>query len=40
MTKVIGSDVSVFEMTGGQRIEQIAAKAATTSRFVQLLDSA
>jgi aryl carrier-like protein len=40
MTKVIGSDVSVFEMTGGQRIEQIAAKAATTSRFVQLLGSA
>ncbi|KAI1756989.1 polyketide synthase [Xylaria castorea] len=40
MTKVIGSDVSVFEMTGGQRIEQIAAKAATTSRFVQLQDSA
>ncbi|KAI3319763.1 polyketide synthase [Xylariaceae sp. AK1471] len=40
MTKVIGSDVSVFEMTGGQRIEQIAAKAATTSRFVQLLDLA
>ncbi|TVY91443.1 Reducing polyketide synthase [Lachnellula willkommii] len=34
MTKEIGSDVSVFEITGGQRIQQLAAKAAGTSRFV------
>ncbi|KAI8628041.1 polyketide synthase [Xylariaceae sp. FL1651] len=36
MTKEVGSDVSVFEMTSGQRIGQLAAKAAGTSRFVQV----
>ncbi|KAG9235384.1 polyketide synthase [Amylocarpus encephaloides] len=36
MAKEIGSDVSVFEMTSGQRIGQLAAKAAGTSRFVQV----
>ncbi|KAI3326206.1 polyketide synthase [Xylariaceae sp. AK1471] len=35
MTKEIGSDVSVFEMTSGQRIGQLASSAAGTSRFVQ-----
>ncbi|KAJ2991427.1 hypothetical protein NUW58_g284 [Xylaria curta] len=37
ITKEIGSDVSVFEMTSGQRIGQLAATAAAISRFVQLL---
>ncbi|VUC26597.1 unnamed protein product [Clonostachys rosea] len=36
MTKEIGSDVSVFEIVGGQRIGQLAAKAAGISRFVTL----
>ncbi|CAG9950403.1 unnamed protein product [Clonostachys rosea f. rosea IK726] len=36
MTKEIGSDVSVFEIVGGQRIGQLAAKAAGISRFVSL----
>ncbi|KAI0855253.1 polyketide synthase [Xylaria cubensis] len=35
ISKEIGSDVSVFEMTGGQRIGQLAATAAGISRFVQ-----
>ncbi|KAI8953570.1 polyketide synthase [Xylaria longipes] len=34
ITKEIGSDVSVFEMTSGQRIGQLAATAAGISRFV------
>ncbi|KAL8912989.1 MAG: hypothetical protein Q9171_002120 [Xanthocarpia ochracea] len=34
MTKEIGADISVFEMTSGQRISQLAAKAAATSRFL------
>lgn len=34
ITKEIGSDVSVFEMTSGQRIGQLAATAAEISRFV------
>ncbi|KAJ4387459.1 hypothetical protein N0V93_008051 [Gnomoniopsis smithogilvyi] len=34
MTKEIGADISVFEMTSGQRIGQLAAKAAATSRFL------
>ncbi|KAI1745051.1 polyketide synthase [Xylaria scruposa] len=37
ISKEIGSDVSVFEMTGGQRIGQLAATAAGISRFVQAL---
>ena len=36
MTKEIGADISVFEITSGQRIGQLAAKAAGGSRFVQL----
>ncbi len=36
MAKEIGSDVSVFEMISGQRIGQLAAKAAGTSRFVKM----
>ncbi|KAF2963761.1 hypothetical protein GQX73_g9817 [Xylaria multiplex] len=35
ITKEIGSDVSVFEMTSGQRIGQLAATAAGISRFVK-----
>ena len=34
MTKEIGSDISVFELTGGQRISQIAAHVTKTSRFL------
>ncbi|KAK1988362.1 mycocerosic acid synthase [Colletotrichum cereale] len=34
LTKEIGADISVFELTSGQRIAQLAAKAATTSRFL------
>lgn len=34
MTKEIGADISVFELTSGQCIGQIAAKAAATSRFL------
>lgn len=34
MTKEIGADISVFELTSGQRIAQLAAKAAATSRFL------
>jgi hypothetical protein len=34
MAKEIGSNVSVFEMTSGQRIGQLAATAAANSRFV------
>lgn len=33
MTKEIGADISVFEITSGQRIKQLAGKAAATSRF-------
>ncbi|TDZ33845.1 Reducing polyketide synthase FUB1 [Colletotrichum spinosum] len=33
MTKEVGADVSVFEITSGQRIRQLAGKAASTSRF-------
>ncbi|KAI1150680.1 polyketide synthase [Nemania diffusa] len=36
ITKEIGSDVSVFEMTSGQRIGQLAATAAGISRFLQV----
>jgi aryl carrier-like protein len=39
MTKEVGSDVSVFEMIGGQRIGQLAAKAAGTSRFLQIAEA-
>ncbi|KAI1425063.1 polyketide synthase [Xylaria sp. FL1777] len=35
ITKEIGSDVSVFEMTSGQQIGQLAATAAGKSRFVK-----
>lgn len=38
ITKEIGSDVSVFEMTSGQRIGQLAATAAEKSRFVNNKD--
>jgi len=34
MTKEIGADVSVFELTSGQSIEKLAAKAAASSRFL------
>lgn len=34
MTKEIGADISVFEMTSGQRIGQLSAKAAAISRFL------
>ncbi|KAK2003329.1 mycocerosic acid synthase [Colletotrichum falcatum] len=34
MTKEIGADISVFELTSGQRISQLAAKAAASSRFL------
>lgn len=34
MTKEIGADISVFEMTSGQSITQLAVKAAATSRFL------
>ncbi|TLD11441.1 hypothetical protein PspLS_11937 [Pyricularia sp. CBS 133598] len=33
INKQVGADVSVFDMTSGQRISQLAAKAAATSRF-------
>ncbi|KAF7560277.1 hypothetical protein G7046_g3869 [Stylonectria norvegica] len=36
MTKEIGSDVSVFEITGGQPIKQLAVKGAQVSRFLSL----
>ncbi|GKT60943.1 polyketide synthase [Colletotrichum tofieldiae] len=36
MTKEIGADISVFEMTSGQRIAQLSAKAAATSRFLPI----
>ncbi|KAK7441330.1 mycocerosic acid synthase [Colletotrichum acutatum] len=35
MTKEVGADISVFEITGGQGIKQLAGKAAATSRFRQ-----
>jgi hypothetical protein len=35
MTKEIGFEVSVFEIVGGQRIEQLAAEAAKGARFFQ-----
>jgi acyl carrier protein len=34
MKKEIGAEVSVFDLTGGQRISQLASKAAGISRFV------
>ncbi|KAK2042138.1 polyketide synthase [Colletotrichum somersetense] len=34
MTKEIGADISVFELTSGQRISQLATKAAASSRFL------
>ncbi|KAH9430658.1 hypothetical protein MCOR02_007994 [Pyricularia oryzae] len=34
MNKQVGADVSVFDMTSGQRISQLAAKAAAASRFL------
>ncbi|KAK1573694.1 mycocerosic acid synthase [Colletotrichum navitas] len=34
MTKEIGADLSVFELTSGQRIAQLAGKAAASSRFL------
>ncbi|KAK2007214.1 polyketide synthase [Colletotrichum eremochloae] len=37
MTKEIGADISVFELTSGQRIGQLAAKAAASSRFLPSL---
>jgi hypothetical protein len=36
MKKDIGSDISVFEITGGQSIKQMASKAAGGSRFIQV----
>ena len=36
MAKEVGSDVSVFEMIGDQRIGQLAVKAAGTSWYVQI----
>ncbi|KAK1621900.1 mycocerosic acid synthase [Colletotrichum phormii] len=33
LTKEVGADISVFEITSGQRISQLAGKAAATSRF-------
>ncbi|KAK1468240.1 mycocerosic acid synthase [Colletotrichum melonis] len=33
MTKEVGADISVFDITGGQGIKQLAGKAAATSRF-------
>ncbi|KAI3393132.1 hypothetical protein diail_4700 [Diaporthe ilicicola] len=40
MTKEIGADISVFEITSGQRISQLAAKAAASSRFLPDLKAA
>ncbi|KAL5919125.1 hypothetical protein ACKVV7_007048 [Pyricularia oryzae] len=34
INKQVGADVSVFDMTSGQRISQLAAKAAATSKFL------
>lgn len=36
MAKEVGSDISVFEMIGDQRIDQLAVKAAGISRFVKV----
>jgi len=36
MGKEIGAEISMFEITGGQHISQLAGKAARTSRFVQV----
>ncbi|KAF6828964.1 polyketide synthase, partial [Colletotrichum plurivorum] len=35
MSKEIGADISVFDITSGQRIKQLAGKLAATSRFRQ-----
>lgn len=35
MSKEIGADISVFDITSGQRIKQLAGKVAATSRFRQ-----
>ncbi|PVH93633.1 mycocerosic acid synthase [Periconia macrospinosa] len=34
MTKEIGADISVFELTSGEKMEQLAARAAAGSRFL------
>jgi hypothetical protein len=34
MTKEVGADISVFELTSGERMEQLAARAASASRFL------
>ncbi|CAI6342444.1 unnamed protein product [Periconia digitata] len=37
MTKEIGADISGFELTSGERMEQLAARAAAASRFLSAL---